>query len=323
MKEIGNKLFGQNKFHEAIDHYGKAIELQPQNAILFANRSMAHLKLEHFREALIDATVAIDIDPKSVKAFHRRAIAHQALGHFSEALQDATTCLQLDPSSAPFKDLVSKLQRSVTSMTRPSTSTLTAALTSAIPETLVSRLRQPTSSPTEKKSSVKQQQQRQEIGRPQIMDFEPTTASSSSSPFLLSPDPDPLPIIRPALANVKPVMVSVRRDLKSIVPTSLTSFGHFEPLWIEINELGDLDAMQLLWGRLQGHQFADFFGDMMSTEMLTSFVRSMDFARANGRLTPAQIKSMAEQVSRCPRISMLCMFLPQVDRELWSQCLSS
>lgn len=47
--------------------YTKAIEIEPQNAVFFANRAFAHIKLEEYGSAVVDATKAIEADPSYAK----------------------------------------------------------------------------------------------------------------------------------------------------------------------------------------------------------------------------------------------------------------
>lgn len=50
-----NLHFPEKEYDKAIDFYTKAIDLVPKNAVYFANRSLAHLRLENFGFALQDA----------------------------------------------------------------------------------------------------------------------------------------------------------------------------------------------------------------------------------------------------------------------------
>eukprot|EP00850_Spirogloea_muscicola_P025191 SM002411S08158 [mRNA] locus=s2411:366:1698:+ [translate_table: standard] len=54
-KEKGNAAFGKGKYKEAVQCFGRAIVLTPQNAVLFSNRSAAHAGLKDFKQALEDA----------------------------------------------------------------------------------------------------------------------------------------------------------------------------------------------------------------------------------------------------------------------------
>ncbi|KAF2368688.1 Tetratricopeptide-like helical domain [Trinorchestia longiramus] len=51
-------------FDTAVALYTEAIALEPQNHILYSNRSAAHIKLQQFQKALQDATKARDLNPK-------------------------------------------------------------------------------------------------------------------------------------------------------------------------------------------------------------------------------------------------------------------
>ena len=70
-KGEANECFRQEKFSAAENLYSKAIELNPNNAVYFANRSITHLKQESFGYALADASKAIEIDSTYTKAYYR------------------------------------------------------------------------------------------------------------------------------------------------------------------------------------------------------------------------------------------------------------
>ena len=70
-KTEGNDCFRDEKFSAAENLYSKAIELNPNNAVYFSNRSISHLKQESFGYALADASKAIEIDSTYTKAYYR------------------------------------------------------------------------------------------------------------------------------------------------------------------------------------------------------------------------------------------------------------
>jgi len=84
-------------FQNAIKYYSESMSLDPSNAILPANRAMAHLRLNKYTEALQDCDRAINLDEKFVKAYHRRGTARKHLGMIEAAIQDFEKGLQLDP----------------------------------------------------------------------------------------------------------------------------------------------------------------------------------------------------------------------------------
>lgn len=75
-------------YKAALELYDKAIEKNPNNAVYYANRSIANLKMENTGYALIDSTHAIELDKAYTKAYYRRAAAYMALGKYKLALKD-------------------------------------------------------------------------------------------------------------------------------------------------------------------------------------------------------------------------------------------
>ncbi|KAJ0488125.1 putative protein-serine/threonine phosphatase [Helianthus annuus] len=88
IKQAANEAFKANKFSQAIDLYTKAIELNGQNYVYWANRAFSHTKLEEYGSAIQDASRAIDIDPKYSKGYSRRGAAYLSMGKFKDALKD-------------------------------------------------------------------------------------------------------------------------------------------------------------------------------------------------------------------------------------------
>lgn len=80
--------FADKRYNEAIELYTKAIDLNPNVAVYYGNRSFAYLKTECFGYALNDATKAIELDKNYLKGYYRRAASHMALGKFKLALRD-------------------------------------------------------------------------------------------------------------------------------------------------------------------------------------------------------------------------------------------
>lgn len=57
----------EKKFEEAIGYYSQAIELNPNVAVYYGNRSFAYLKMESYGYALIDASKALELDKAYIK----------------------------------------------------------------------------------------------------------------------------------------------------------------------------------------------------------------------------------------------------------------
>lgn len=103
LKGEANQLFKNEKYSDSIEKYSEAIELNPTNAVLFANRSIANLRIENFGYALSDANKAIENDKMYLKAYYRRAAAHMSLGKYKLALRDYERVYKARPNDKDSK----------------------------------------------------------------------------------------------------------------------------------------------------------------------------------------------------------------------------
>lgn len=90
--------FLEKEYDKAIEMYTKAIESDPNNAVYYANRSLAHLRVESFGSALEDGIAAVKSDPAYLKGYYRRAAAQMSLGKFKKALADFEFVAKRRPS---------------------------------------------------------------------------------------------------------------------------------------------------------------------------------------------------------------------------------
>lgn len=93
----GNEYMKNKEFQDAIECYGKAIDLCPTDAATFSNRAMAHLKVKEFARALEDAESAIKLKEDYVKAYHRRGKAYLAMNKIEMAIRDFQYILEKEP----------------------------------------------------------------------------------------------------------------------------------------------------------------------------------------------------------------------------------
>ncbi|ESL12191.1 TPR-repeat protein [Trypanosoma rangeli SC58] len=102
-KETGNSFFQSGKFKEAIESYGKGIDLDPEGAVahvLYGNRALCHLKLERWEEAERDASACLRLNRSNPKGYFRRAMARKQLGNLKGARTDLEAVLALCPNDA-------------------------------------------------------------------------------------------------------------------------------------------------------------------------------------------------------------------------------
>ena len=61
LKQKGNDAMKDKKFDSAVKFYSEAIKLDPNNHVLYSNRSAAYMKQERYHNALKDAEKTVDI----------------------------------------------------------------------------------------------------------------------------------------------------------------------------------------------------------------------------------------------------------------------
>lgn len=113
IKLLANEAFKAHKFSQAIDLYSQAIELNSQNGVYWANRALAHTKLEEYGSAIQDATKAIEIDPKYSKGYYRRGAAYLAMGKFKEALKDFQQVKKISPNDPDASKKLKECEKAV------------------------------------------------------------------------------------------------------------------------------------------------------------------------------------------------------------------
>lgn len=70
-KNKGNECFRSGENDDALLYYSRSIALDDSNAIVYANRAMANIRLNNFDAAVSDCTMSIALDPTYTKALSR------------------------------------------------------------------------------------------------------------------------------------------------------------------------------------------------------------------------------------------------------------
>ncbi|KAL9634357.1 MAG: hypothetical protein Q9204_003037 [Flavoplaca sp. TL-2023a] len=113
LKAEGNKAFAAKNFDEAIDKFSKAIELEPENHVLYSNRSGAYASLKNFDQALEDATKTTEIKPDWAKGWGRKGAALHGTGDLVGANDAFEEALKLDPANAQAKSGLAAVKRAI------------------------------------------------------------------------------------------------------------------------------------------------------------------------------------------------------------------
>jgi tetratricopeptide (TPR) repeat protein len=94
-------LQGLGALEEAVQAYGRALQLSPRWADLRARRAETLSQLGEWQHACADADAALEIDPRCERALQTRGIARYALGDREGSRADLAEHLRLtDPANA-------------------------------------------------------------------------------------------------------------------------------------------------------------------------------------------------------------------------------
>ncbi|KAJ5605198.1 hypothetical protein N7510_010352 [Penicillium lagena] len=113
LKAEGNKAFSAKDYPTAIDKFTQAIAVEPENHILYSNRSAVYSAQAEYQKALDDAEKAISIKPDWSKGQLRKGAAYRGLGDLLAAHDAYEEALKLEPGNEQAKSGLSAVQRAI------------------------------------------------------------------------------------------------------------------------------------------------------------------------------------------------------------------
>uniref|UniRef100_A0A0D3GXP6 Uncharacterized protein n=1 Tax=Oryza barthii TaxID=65489 RepID=A0A0D3GXP6_9ORYZ len=100
LKSSGNKAVDREDYISASAFYTKAIDLDPNDATLFSNRSLCWLRMGDGKKAFLDALECREMRPDWPKACYRLGAALMTLKDFESACDALFDGFKLDPDNA-------------------------------------------------------------------------------------------------------------------------------------------------------------------------------------------------------------------------------
>nr|XP_002126001.1 stress-induced-phosphoprotein 1-like [Ciona intestinalis] len=82
----GNTCMKEAKYIEAIVEYSEGIMIDPSNAVMYSNRSLAFLKMDQYFYSMKDAEVTIRLVPDWPKGYYRKGQAEEGAKMFDLAI---------------------------------------------------------------------------------------------------------------------------------------------------------------------------------------------------------------------------------------------
>nr|XP_051229965.1 uncharacterized protein LOC127347858 [Lolium perenne] len=113
LKLCGEKAVKRKDYRAASMFYTEAIELDPNDATLYSNRSFCHMQMTEAHKALFDANTCIELHPGWLKGYYRKGVALMFLKEYKEACDVFMGGLKLDPGNA---DMEKALREAVEAM---------------------------------------------------------------------------------------------------------------------------------------------------------------------------------------------------------------
>ncbi|KAL7786364.1 hypothetical protein V8C37DRAFT_392100 [Trichoderma ceciliae] len=113
LKALGNKAIAEKNFDEAIDKFTQAIAIQPENHILYSNRSAAYASKKDWDNALQDAEKTTEIKPDWAKGWGRKGAALHGKGDLLGANDAYEAGLKHDPSNAQLKSGLASVEKAM------------------------------------------------------------------------------------------------------------------------------------------------------------------------------------------------------------------
>jgi len=94
---LGNIYRKLKKYDLALDHYTKAIEVQPRREEVYNNRGVVFLNLGEYEKAYNDFSKGMSLNPLHHESYNNRGFALSLMGKYDMAIRDFEMALKLKP----------------------------------------------------------------------------------------------------------------------------------------------------------------------------------------------------------------------------------
>lgn len=104
---VSYKLMGRPAL--AVADYTQALKLDPNDAVLYANRANALKDMKDLDRALLDANKAIKLDSKRAASFFVRGMIYEAAGYPDGARSEYMEAVRRDPANTDYQKKVMEM----------------------------------------------------------------------------------------------------------------------------------------------------------------------------------------------------------------------
>src|SRR5216110_2820640 len=105
------------QFQDAINDYGEAIKLTPQDVRVYEQRAAVEMKLQDYDKALADYSELIKLKPNEARYLNYRAYIYELKNDLQNSLADTENILKLDPNNQDAKTRKQRLEQKIAERT--------------------------------------------------------------------------------------------------------------------------------------------------------------------------------------------------------------
>lgn len=113
LKAEGNAAFAAKDFEKAISLFTQAIDVDPNNHVLYSNRSACYASIKDFDGALKDAIKTTELKPDWGKGYSRKGAALHGQGDLVGALDAYEQALKVEPNNAQAKSGLAAVNQAI------------------------------------------------------------------------------------------------------------------------------------------------------------------------------------------------------------------
>ncbi|KAE8145845.1 hypothetical protein BDV25DRAFT_163740 [Aspergillus avenaceus] len=113
LKAEGNKAFSAKDYTTAVEKFTQAIAIEPENHILYSNRSAVYSAQSAYDKALEDANKATEIKPDWSKGWQRKGAAYRGIGDLLAAHDAYEEAIKIEPGNEQAKSGLNAVKRAI------------------------------------------------------------------------------------------------------------------------------------------------------------------------------------------------------------------
>ena len=97
---LGLARFDEGEYDQALDHYNKAVSIEPDDVYSYNNRGIIYGKRGEYQQAIDDFNHALRIVPSFANAYNNRGYSYYKLGQYPRAIEDYGQAIRFKPDYA-------------------------------------------------------------------------------------------------------------------------------------------------------------------------------------------------------------------------------